>query len=88
MWDQNCLVWVFLGWNSKKLLYCGIFHQHPQIFLNIKLQRKIKVLEFGTKKCLIWVLLGCNLQKAIVIFEISVLQFALLQSLVQKIKTL
>ena len=69
MWDQNCLIWVFLGWNSKTLLCCRIFHQHPQFFLNIKLQRKIKILEFGTKKCFIWVLLGCNLLKAIVIFD-------------------
>ena len=52
MWDQNCLIWVFLGWNSKKLLCCGILHQHPQMFLNTKFRPKIKILKFGTKTAL------------------------------------
>ena len=53
MQDQDCLIWIFLGWNSKMPLDCGILHQHPQIFLNAKFQTKIKILKFGTKTALI-----------------------------------
>ena len=53
MQDQDCLIWIFLGWNSKMSLDCGILHQHPQIFLNAKFQTKIKILKFGTKTALI-----------------------------------
>ena len=42
-----------MGWNSEKLLCCGILHQHPQIFLKAKFQTKIKILKFGTKTALI-----------------------------------
>ena len=40
---------VFLGWNLKKLLYCGILHQYPQVFPNTNFCSKIKILKFGTK---------------------------------------
>ena len=48
MQDQNCLIWVFLGWNLKKLLYCDILHHYPQIFPNTKFRLKIKILKFAT----------------------------------------
>ena len=50
--EKICFIWVFLRWNSKKLLYCGMLHQHPQIFPNTKFHSKIKILRFGTK---LWV---------------------------------
>ena len=31
---------VFLGWNSKKLLYFGILHQHTQFFFKHKISTK------------------------------------------------
>ena len=32
----------YLGWNSKKLLYCGILHQHPKIFRKRKISSSNK----------------------------------------------
>ena len=49
MYDKNCLIWVFLGWNLKKLPYCGILHQHPQIFLKTEFQPKIKIFKFKSE---------------------------------------
>ena len=62
------------GWNQKKLLYCGILHQHPQVFPNTKFRPKIKVHKFGTKITLIWYF-KLEFKKANVIFEISILEF-------------
>ena len=53
MYDKNCLIWVFLGWNLKKLPYCGILHQHPQIFLKTEFQPKIKIFKFKSEIVLI-----------------------------------
>ena len=84
MWDQNCLIWVFLGWNSKKLLCCGILHQHPQIFLNTKFQPKITILKFGTETALI--VFSARISKTNVVFEISIFEFVNMQSFIQKQK--
>ena len=78
---------VFLGRISKKLLYCGILHQHSQIFLNRKFRPKIKILKFETKIALIGYF-GLKFQKANVVFEISILEFVNMQSFIQKQKTL
>ena len=84
MGNQNCLIWVFLDWNSKKLLHCSTLHQHPQIFLNIKFQPKIKIYKFGTKTTLInWVFSG-EITKTYVVYEISFLEFVNMQSFIQK----
>ena len=83
MQDQNCLIWVFLGWNSKNLLYCGILHQHPQFFLNTKIQPKRKILKFGTKMVLIGYF-PIDLQKSNAVFEISILKFVNMQNFIQK----
>ena len=83
MYDQNCLIWVYLSWNSKKLLYRGILHQYPQIFRTTTFQPKIKILEFGTKIALIgyfWI----EFQKSNVAFEINILKFFNMQSFIQK----
>ena len=71
---------VFLGRISKKLLYCGILHQHPQFFLNTKFHPKIKILKFGTKAALIGYF-GLEFQKTNVAFE-----FVNMQSFIQKKK--
>ena len=63
-----------MGWNSKKLLYCGILHQHPQIFANTKFRPKIKILKFGTNIALIEYF-GIEFQKTNIVFEISTLKF-------------
>ena len=84
MRNQNCLIWVFLDWNSKKLLHCSTLHQHPQIFLNTKFQPKIKIYKFGTKTTLInWVFSG-EITKTYVVYEISFLEFVNMQSFIQK----
>ena len=64
--------------------YCHICNQCPPNCLIAKFHAKIRTLKFGTKKCLIWVFLW----KTIIIYEISTLECALLQSFVQKIKIL
>ena len=83
--DQNCLIWVFLGWNSKKLLCCGILHLHSQIF-KTKFRSKIKIFKFGTKIALAGYF-GLEFQK-LVLFEISIFEFVNMQSFIQKKKTL
>ena len=79
---KNCFIWVSLVWKSKKLLYCGILNQQPQIFANTKFKSKIKPLKFGTKIALIeyfWL----EFQKANVVFEISI-KIVNTQSFIQK----
>ena len=87
MLDQNCLNSVFLSRISKKLLYYGILHQHPQILPNVIFHSKIKILIFGTKIALIGYF-GLEFQKTNAIFEISILEFVNMQSYIQKQKTL
>ena len=82
MRDQNCLICVFLDWNSKKLLHCGILHQHPQIFLNTKFQPKIKILKFWNKTALI--VFSARISKTNVVFEISIFEFVNMQSFIQR----
>ena len=81
--DQICLIWVFLGQNSEKLLYCDILHQHPQIFRNAKFCPKLKIVKFGTKIALIGYF-GLELQEPNVVFEISILEFVNMQHFIQK----
>ena len=83
MQDQNCLTWVFLGWDLKKLLYCGILYQHPQSFRNTKFRPKIKIRKFGTKIAVIGCF-GLKFQKTNVVFEISILAFVNKQNFIQK----
>ena len=78
---------MFLGWNSKKLLYCNILHQHPQIFPNTEFSPKIKILKFRTKIAVI-VYFGLVFQKTNVVFEISILGFVNMQHFIQNQKAL
>ena len=82
MKDQYYLIWVFLGWNLKKLLCCGILHQHPQIFLNTKFHPKKNICKFGTKTSLI--VFSARISKTSVVFEISVFEFVNMQRFIQK----
>ena len=79
---------LYLGiWAGMLKNYCHICNQRPPICLIVKFRRRIRILKFGTKN----VLFGCSGQQfweTIFIFEISGLEFALLQSLAQKIKIL
>ena len=74
-------------WAGMLKSYCHIWNQRPPIYLMGKFRAKI-----SCKNLYIWnqnFLFRCFGQqhrKTFVIFEISVLQFALLQSFVQKIK--
>ena len=45
---QQCLIFVFLGWNLKKN-YCHIWNQDPQIYLFSNLPKKAKMLKCVTK---------------------------------------
>ena len=72
MKDKYYLIWVFLGWNLKKLLCCGILHQHPQIFLYTKFHPKIKIV------------FSVRISKTSVIFEISVFEIVNMQRFIQK----
>ena len=83
MQDQNCFIWVLLGWNSKKLSCCFPLHQYPQMF-SIKILFKNR---FGNKIVLIRYF-RLKFQKANVEFEISILEFVNMQSFVQKQKKL
>ena len=85
MLDRNCFIRVFLGRNSKKLLYCGILHQHSQIFQNTKFRPRLEILKFGTKNGLIGYF-RLEFQKTIVVFETSILKFVNMQSFIQKQK--
>ena len=87
MSKQNCLIWVFLGWISEKLLYCGALNEHPHIFPNTKFHPKIKILKFGTEIALI-TFFGPGFQIINVVFEISIFKFVNMQSFIQKRKTL
>ena len=40
---------ILLAWNLKKLLYCDILHQHPQIFPKKIFRPKLKIIKFGAK---------------------------------------
>ena len=73
------------GLELKNLLYCGIFCQHPQIFLKTKFQPNIKILKFLTKT----VLTGyfqLDLQKSNIVFEISIFELVNIQSFIEKQK--
>ena len=73
------------GLELKNLLYCGIFCQHPQIFLKTKFQPNIKIFEFLTKT----VLTGyfqLDLQKSNIVFEISIFELVNMQSFIEKQK--
>ena len=83
MQDLNCLSWVFLVWNSKKLLYCGILHQHTQIFLNTKFQLEIKILKLETKIALIG-FFQLEFLKDNDVSEISLLDFVNMQNFIKK----
>ena len=79
---------LYLGlWAGMLKNYCHICDQRLLIYRIAKFRSKIRIFKFGTKNALF----GCfgqQFQKTIVIFEISALQFTLLQSLMQKIKAL
>ena len=70
---------------TKKI--CCISNKRPPNCLIAKYRAKVRILKFGTKKALLKYF-GQQFWKTIVIFEISTLEFALLQSFVQKIKIL
>ena len=67
--------------------YCHICNQRPPVYQTARFRAKIRFFKFGTKNAL----LGCfgqQFRKTILIFKIGALRFALLQNLVQKIKSL
>ena len=77
---------LFLAlWTGMLKTYCHICNQRPPIYLIAKFLAKIRIVKFGTKNELFGCF-GLQFQKTIVIFEITALQFALLQGLVQKHK--
>ena len=72
---------------------CHISKQHPQICLIVKFREIMKMPKYGNKNVLFvyfWPRMsylgafGLEFEKNIVIFEISVLEFILLQSLIRK----
>ena len=67
--------------------YCHIYNQRPSICVIAKFRAKTRIPKFGTKKVLFGSF-GQQFRKTIVLFATSALEFALLQSLVQKIKIL
>ena len=71
-------------WAGSWKIFCDIWNQYPQICLTAKFLKKTKTPKFGNKNALFW-RFGQQCWKAIVIFEISNLEFAFLQSFVQKL---
>ena len=86
IFDQECLIWVFLGENFKKD-YCHIWNQLPQICLFAKLHGKKKCLNLGPKmpKLRIFEL---DFENSVVIFEICTPEFFELQNFAEKRKYL
>ena len=74
----------YLGlWTGKLKNCCHICNQRPPICLIVKFCAKTRIFKFGTKNAL-FECFGQQFWKTIVIFEISILEFVLLQSLMQK----
>ena len=69
---KSCLILVFRAAVLKN--HCHISNQHPRICVP-----KIKILKFETKKS-DFRILGLEFENVFVIFEISFLEFSLLQS--------
>ena len=65
--ERKLLYLGIFGQEPKKPLYCGILHQHPQIFPNTKFRPKIKIHKFGAKISLIGYF-GPEFQKANAVF--------------------
>ena len=75
---------LYLGlWTGKLKNCCHICNQRPPICLIVKFCAKTRIFKFGTKNAL-FECFGQQFWKTIVIFEISILEFVLLQSLMQK----
>lgn len=53
VWNQRCLILVFLDWNLKKTI-AKIWNQHPQTCQHAKICRKNK-LQIWNQKGLVWV---------------------------------
>ena len=70
------------GLNFKKLL--PYLNRYPRCFLKAKFLAKMKILISRTRNAFIWVFREAILKKRTIIFEISALEFVLLQSLMQK----
>ena len=51
IFDQECLIWVFLG-NNYKGNCSHIWNQHPRFCLIVKFCEKTKIPKFGTKNVL------------------------------------
>ena len=71
-------------WAASWKLFCHIWNQEPRICVTEKFHEKTEASKFGNKNALFW-RFGKQCWKAIVIFEISNLEFAFLQSFVQKL---
>ena len=74
--------WCGYFWARILKNYCHIWNQHPRICLIAKFHEKWKCLNLGPKMPYLGIF-GLEFEKNIVIYEISVLEFVLLQSLVQ-----
>ena len=79
VWHQKCLICVFLGWNLKMLL--SYLKPTPRICLIAKFrEKKQKCLNLPDMR-----ILELQFENTIVIFEIYVLEFVLMQSLVKSV---
>ena len=78
IWDQKCLILVFLVWILKK--YCHIWSQRPCICLIAKLCAKMKILKFWPKVADLGIF-GLDIGNTIVIIETRTLEFVWLQNL-------
>ena len=61
IYDQECLIWVFLGYKFKKLLWH--LRSAPWNLSNCKILWKTKNAQIWDQKYLIWVFLGWNFKK-------------------------
>ena len=67
-----------------KKSYCHIWNQYPRIYLISKFWKKMKNPKFGTKNALFGLLWAQIWKKAIVMFEISILEFVSMQNFQKK----
>ena len=77
IWIKKVIKWVFGATILKKIAF--IWNQCPWISLIAKLDAKIKIFKFGFKSILFGYF-SLEFENIIVIFEISVIKFLLMQS--------
>ena len=79
---KNALCEYFFGWNLKTLL--SYLRLAPSSLAKCKLWQNNENASIWDQKCLIWLFFRIELEKNIVVFVISTLEFVQFQNFVKK----